>query len=138
MNDPKEVVGHLTFDAGRGEDGLPRFRHEPLTREVADAIIAEADAAKARRAAAMPTEREATHVLHNAWLRLKELGWHEAQYAPKDPSKPLELIEVGSTGIHRGYRDDVSFWIIDDDSWPSRPVLYRGERTMRSGQRPKE
>lgn len=57
--------------------------------------------------------------------RLRRLGWRDAAYAPKD-GRALEVIEAGSTGIHKATRDEISFWVHDDmDSWPSDPILYR-------------
>lgn len=117
---PTDIVGHVTYD-----DGPMQFRHEPLTREVADALLAHVDAEKKRRAETMPDEQSAIRVMFDGWVRLKDFGWHEATYAPADGS-PLELIEAGSTGIHHGFRDDERrFWIQENDTWPSRPVLYR-------------
>lgn len=92
-------------------------------------MIAEIDAEKARRAEKMPDEAAALAQLHEAWTRLKELGFRESQYAPRD-GKTAQVIEVGSTGIHEGYRDEKSdsplFWLYDNgDLWPSRPILYR-------------
>ena len=55
---------------------------------------------------------------------LKKLGWRHIMYAPKDRS-PMLLIEPGSTGIHEGYRDEISFWICDGDVWPSDPILWK-------------
>lgn len=103
-----------------------------FTREQLDALIERADAADAARAAMMPTERDALLVLNEAVRRLKELGWREAIYAPRD-GRALQLIEPGSTGIHTGYcRERPAsglpmkwFWIWDDDEWPSNPILYR-------------
>lgn len=60
-----------------------------------------------------------------AYDALRRSGWREAAYAPI--GKQIELIEVGSTGIHRGHRDEQRrFWITDDrDTWPSNPILWR-------------
>jgi hypothetical protein len=119
---PDPIVGHTTFSDGR---------HEPLRQSEATAIIAASDAAKARRAEQMPDERSAIEAMFEAWLRLKELGWKEAIYCPKDGSL-FDAIEPGSTGIHRcryeGTWPTGGWWIVgDDDLWPSRPVLYRNE-----------
>jgi len=117
-----DVVGHTThFRNGR-------FEHEPLTREVADALIASADAAKVKRAQHMPTERDAINAMWSAYERLRELGWREAMYCPKDGSEFL-AIEAGSTGIHTctytGEWPNGSYWIAaDGDLWPSHPVLF--------------
>lgn len=117
---PDPVVGHATFSDGH---------HEPIRQSEAAAIIAESDAAKARRAEQMPDERTAIKCMFSAWLRLKELGWKQAEYCPKDGSL-FDVIEPGSTGIHRcryqGEWPKGSWWIEGDgDLWPSRPVLFR-------------
>lgn len=95
-----------------------------LTDEEKRAICAAADDARQARAASMPTDLDAVRVIANGVQRLEELGWREAMYAPKDGTLLL-LIEPGSMGIHTGYRDDIGFWIVDDDTWPSHPILWR-------------
>lgn len=114
------IVGHTTFRDGH---------HEPIRQSGAEAIIAESDRAKALRAEQMPNVRAAIEALFSAWLRLKELGWQEAQYCPKD-GQLFDVIEPGSTGIHRcryeGTWPTGGWWIVgDDDLYPSRPVLFR-------------
>lgn len=80
------------------------------------------------RADQMPDEAAALRVLNEAYRRLQELGWREAIYAPK--GEPLEVIEMGSTGIHKADRDGQGrFWIYDGDVWPSRAVLFRADTT---------
>lgn len=61
-----------------------------------------------------------------AYYRLKELGWNDARYCPRD-GRTLKFIEAGSSGIHEGHCDDSGrVWLHDDgDLWPSRPVVYR-------------
>lgn len=121
---PDDIVGHKTFS-----DGLLSFRHEPLTRAEADAIFAAAEKAQRERAERMPDERAAIRAMQDAWLRLKELGWNDPIYCPKDGS-PFEVIEAGSTGIFRahytGEWPEGSWWVEDGgDIWPSRPTLFR-------------
>ena len=121
---PTDVVGHKTFDDGRGG-----FRHEPLTRIEADAMLAEIDAAKAKRVADMPDEQSAIRHMWDGWYRLKDFGWQEAIYCPKDGT-PFEVIEAGSTGIHRchyeGQWPNGTWWVGDGfDLYPSRPILFR-------------
>lgn len=125
MSNEDEIVGHKTFSTG---DPLHPFRHEPLTRAEADALIAAADAQQKARAEAMPTEQDAVRAMSNAFQRLRELGWKEACYAPTGTA--LKLIEPGSSGIHDGHAEgewpDKSFWISADcDLWPSRPCLFK-------------
>lgn len=89
----------------------------------------EAAAEKIARLREMPTEADALRVMFAAYTRLKELGWREAIYCPKDGSS-FDVIEAGSTGVHRchyqGKWPDGSWWIEEaHDLWPSRPILYR-------------
>lgn len=124
MSDQDEIVGHKTLSDGSGG-----YRHEPLTRGEADAMWAKCEAEDARRKAQMPTEDDARNALFDAWLRLKDFGWREAVYCPKDGSV-FDVIECGSTGVHKCHYEGEwpkgSWWIHDEgDLWPSRPTLYR-------------
>lgn len=114
------IVGHKT---------MPDGSHVPLLKSEGDAIWASADAAQEKRAADMPTEQDAIHAMWSAYQRLRELGWRNAIYCPKDGTE-FDAIEAGFTGIHRAhYQGDWpngGWWIADGgDLWPSRPVLYR-------------
>ena len=121
MND--DVVGHKTI---RGDDG--KLRHEPLSRAEAGAIWEACEKDKDARAEAMPDEAAALKQLDDAHTRLKELGWSEAIYCPKDGSM-FSAIEAGSTGIHtcryEGKWPDGRWWVYDGDVWPARPILWR-------------
>jgi hypothetical protein len=119
-----EIVGHKTFSVEGGG-----FRHEPLRRGEAAAIMAQVKARERARAELMPDEATARSIYFDAWLRLKELGWTEAIYCPKD-GREFEVIEAGSTGVHRciysGEWPSGHWLVLDDgDAYPSRPVLYR-------------
>lgn len=118
------IVGHKTFSTPDG--GL---RHEPLRESEAAAILAASDRATVARAELMPTERDAIGMFFEAWLRLKELGWKDAMYCPKDGST-FDAIEAGSTGIHRCHYEGKwptgTYWVESHfDLWPSHPVLVR-------------
>jgi hypothetical protein len=115
MSDPNEIVGHKTFI---NDDGMT-FRHEPLTRAEGDAIIAAVEAAEAKRAADMPTDKDAVQALWEAQYRLKELGWKDPSYARelKQEGMICQLIELGSSGIHEGHYHPVN----DHDVWWSGP-----------------
>lgn len=122
--DPADVVGHKTF---RDDDGL--FWHEPLTRAEAETWLGEADARKAKREQDMPDERAAINALFEAWLRLKELGWREAVYCPKDGTQ-FQAIETGSAGIHPCFYSGEwpdGYWMLGEgmDCGPSRPILFK-------------
>lgn len=119
-----EIVGHKTFDNGRGG-----FRHEPLTRAEADALIARCRSEDERRKALMPDEKSALRMMMDAYTRLKDMGWNDAVYCPKD-GRTFEVIEPGSTGIHSciytGEWPTGSWWVFGNgDMYPSRPILFR-------------
>ena len=126
---PDDIVGHKTY---RDRDG---FRHEPLTRAEADALLESVAAAKRTRAERYPTEEVAVHGLWEAWYRLIELGWKEAYYAPADRKVRL-TVSLGSTGIHDAYCEPrqqppinaLKWWwhpSDDGDLYPHDPILYR-------------
>lgn len=94
-------------------------------------LLAEIDAVRARRAEMMPDAPAAIRLLFEAFERLREIGWREGIYAPKDGTK-FEVIEAGSTGIFRCSYSGVwpdGYWITFDerDAYPSKspPLLYR-------------
>lgn len=125
MSDENEVVGHKTFATC---DPLHPFRHEPLTRKEADAVLARIASDAAERAEKMPTEQDAARTLWEAWYRLKELGWKEARYAGEFRKEGLEcrLIELGSSGIHVGYYHETNgndVWWVGAEGYPSHPCL---------------
>ncbi|QPF81706.1 hypothetical protein IC762_12480 [Bradyrhizobium genosp. L] len=100
---PDDIVGHKTFDTERRDhNGMPILRHEPLTRAEADALWQHAKTAETKRAEQMPDEKAAIAALWDAHQRLRELGWREPQYCPKDGSD-FKVIELGSTGIFDCY-----------------------------------
>ena len=79
--------------------------------------------------ALLPTEQDAINIISYAQQRLKQLGWNDIIYCPKD-GNPFDAIEVGSTGIHQcvyeGKWPKGSWWLLGDgDMWPSRPIMYR-------------
>jgi hypothetical protein len=100
-----------------------------VTEQEMDALLAEIDAKERERAEKMPDERAALEQMFEAWLRLKELGWREVIYSPKDGTV-FDSISAGSTGIHdchyEGEWPEGGWWTFDGgDLWPSRPILFR-------------
>lgn len=94
-----------------------------------ESILEKIEAGEMARAEKMPDERAAILQMFEAVQRLKELGWNDAIYCPKDGSE-FDAIEAGSTGIHRchyeGKWPDGHWWVADNgDLWPSRPILFR-------------
>ena len=88
-----EYYGHVT-----NEDGT----HVPLTADEAKSLWDAAMDAKEARATEMPDTDAALGVLHRGLERLRELGWREGKYCPKDGT-PFAVIEYGSTGIFEGW-----------------------------------
>jgi hypothetical protein len=129
MESPDDIVGHKTFDTGEiGEHGFPVLRHEPLTHAEGETLWARCQAAHEDRVARMPDEKSALHTMHDAYTRLKDMGWREAIYCPKDGSH-FQAIEAGSTGVH-----DCAYWgewpngswnVFDGDIWPAHPILFK-------------
>lgn len=122
---PDDIVGHKTFSTDEicSETGFPVLRHEPLTRAEANAIFANAERRQKERKERMPDEQSAIDALFEAWLRLKELGWKEPQYCPKDGTN-FKVIELGSTGIfdcyYQGEWADGLYMVSDDrDVYPT-------------------
>jgi hypothetical protein len=128
MNDMKqkaqsEIRGHKTIRDANG------FRHEPLSQAEAFDLLARVEAEDKRREELMPDENAAIKMMFDAWLRLKELGWIEACYCPKDGTV-FDAIEPGSTGIHSTHYSGVwpnGRWYVYDggDLYPSRPILFK-------------
>jgi hypothetical protein len=74
-----------------------------------------------------PTDEERALLvpMFRAFDALRELGWRDMMYAPRD-GKPFLSIEVGSTGIHECWRDEEGrFWAYDGDTWPADPILWK-------------
>ncbi len=86
-----------------------------------------ASIAKENRALKMPTEASAIQALFEAHLRLKDLGWQDAIYCPKDGT-PFHVIELGSTGIHEcTYEGEWpnGHWAVGREGDPSHPCLFK-------------
>ena len=100
--------------------------NDPAQVSAFEMLWAESEGQRRTRAADMPTEQRAIRHLFDAWYRLKELGWREAMYAPRDRTW-CEFIECGSTGVYKGYCDEEGrIWLVDDqDTWPSNAVLFK-------------
>lgn len=118
-----EVMAYLTGDNPH-RCGPIMVKERDFAR--LEAAIEREDAARAAR---MPDTKAALAQMQDAWTRLKDLGWSEAIYCPKDGTV-FEAIEAGSTGVHDCHYDGAwpsgSWWTRDDgDLWPSRPILFR-------------
>ena len=95
-----------------------------MKAELAD-LLAQIEAADRKRAETMPTERDALVAMFEAYTRLKELGWKEGIYAPKDGTT-FEGITAGSTGIGKIACLGEHFFAFEGgDWWPCEPLLFR-------------
>ena len=76
MTDSK-YHGHATTYEGE---------HVPLSQDEAKALWDAVEREKAQRAETMPATEDALSKLCSAKVRLRELGWRDAIYCPKDGS----------------------------------------------------
>lgn len=61
--------------------------------------------------------------LFDAYNGLKRLGWQEPRYSDIRDGEHFELIELGSTGIHRAHKEGPYVWVDFDE--PANPFLVR-------------
>jgi hypothetical protein len=116
-------------DAPAGWTTMTDGTHVVITRAEADVLLAKIEAYRKARAERMPDEKSAIHAMFDAFDRLRELGWQEAIYCPKDGSL-FDAIEPGSTGIHPCYYEGKwpdGHWITGEgfDAGPGRPILFK-------------
>lgn len=102
---------------------------KPIPELTRESSFADIKAHIDRRAEEMPTEKDAMAVMVDAFSRLKDLGWKEAIYCPKDGT-PFLAIEAGcgAAGVcqYLGEWPKGSWWMHSGgDLWPSRPVLFK-------------
>lgn len=99
-----------------------------ITPEQADDLMKALDRTREWDHNQMPDEATALKVFFKAYQRLKDFGWRDIIYAPKDDTV-FEIIEPGSTGIFKCHYQEKpargSFWTPDDGGSPSHPVLFR-------------
>lgn len=105
-----------------------------------DEILAEAKERRRSIAQEMPTEQDAIDAMYRAYSRLRDLGWSDGIYMPKDGTA-VTVIQIGSTGQFKcrysGEWADGFFNLYDGcDVYPSRsvPPLFKApssdERTL--------
>lgn len=114
--------GHMTMRDGS---------HVPLTAEQAKELWESGEKSRAERAARLPDDASAIKAMCEAYGRLKELGWNDIMYCPKDGTR-FEVTENGSTGIfdcvYEGKWPDGHWMTFDEtDCYPSSiaPALFR-------------
>jgi hypothetical protein len=104
--------------------------HE-VTEDQFNRFIAAIERTEALDAEAMPDDVAALRVISRAKERLRELGWRDGLYAPKDGTV-FDTCEAGSTGIFDCYYSGVwpeGHWLTFDggDCYPSSspPMMFR-------------
>ena len=115
--------------------------HVELTEQQAEELWNELEDSKAEIEAKYPDEATCLKVMREAFHRLKDFGWREAMYCPKDGSS-FDVVEAGSSGIHRchysGDWPNGSWWVADaGDLWPSSPILFRLDPEAEAARRQK-
>lgn len=66
----------------------------------------------------------ASDFYYDVWRKFESLGWDLAANG-KYETKYL-IIEAGSTGIHKGYRDNEgNYWVCDEEMCPSCPTFIK-------------
>lgn len=108
---------------------MSEVKQPKLDREEFDRLLEGIERAKLAREKMMPDEASAIDLMHQCYLRLKELGYNDAVYCPKDGSI-FKAIEAGSSGIHDCSYDGEwpsGSWYVHayDDLWPTRPILFK-------------
>lgn len=102
-----------------------------LTADEAKALWEAVEASQEKAKADFPNEQSALREISRAMQRLRDFGWRDAIYSPKDGSE-FEVIEAGSTGVFRCYYDGKwpdGTWMTSDDRdiYPSSkpPLMFR-------------
>lgn len=114
--------GHMTMVDGS---------HVALSAEAAKALWGASERAQAKAEVDFPDEQAALREISRAVQRLRDFGWREGIYCPKDGSE-FETIEAGSTGVFRcrydgEWPDGMWMTFADGDVYPSShpPLMYR-------------
>ncbi|KQZ49765.1 hypothetical protein ASD54_12575 [Rhizobium sp. Root149] len=100
--DNREVIAEMTTTDGK------RVR---LTPEQASSLLAACEQAQQERMARLPDTASCLSALCDADSRMRELGWRNGRYCPRDGS-PFAVCQVGSTGMWAGH------WSEDGDKRP--------------------
>jgi hypothetical protein len=86
---------------------------------------------RTERAEQFPEFKDCLLTMLMAKDRLREFGWNDGMYAPRDGTV-FEVIEFGSTGVFDCYYEGEwadGYWMVSDgmDLYPSRsvPLMFR-------------
>lgn len=114
MTDEKQYSGHLTHADGA---------HTSLSHDEAKALWDAVEDQKRRRAELMPASGDALSMICTAKERMREPGWQEAKYCPKD-GEEFAVIEWGCSGI---------FPAVYHGEWPTGLLYYCDSFTNPAG-----
>jgi len=102
-----------------------------FTPEQAKALWEASEAAQAKAEADFPDEQTALREISRAVQRLRDFGWRDGIYCPKDGSE-FDIIEAGSTVVFRcrydgKWPDGMWMTFCDGDVYPSirAPLMFR-------------
>lgn len=94
-----------------------------------DELWAAAMRQKTTRAERLPDEAACFRAISDAVIRLRDLGWRDACYCPKDGTV-FDAIHAGDLQSHpcnyMGEWPDGSYWTHDaGDLWPGTPIMFK-------------
>jgi hypothetical protein len=94
-----------------------------LTADEAESLWQAMEKRQADRATRMPDTKSALAELNSAHDRLRELGWHDSRYAPREAR--FAVCEIGSTGIWSAFRWDAYIHYGDCVTSPGSHMLWK-------------
>jgi hypothetical protein len=109
-----EYHGHITMADGS---------HVELSSEEAKRIWDEVRQKQAERSERMPDTYSALSALVSASERMKELGWRDSRYSPREGR--FAVCEIGSTGIWSARRWDAYIHYADSVSSPGSHMFWK-------------
>jgi hypothetical protein len=93
MSEKKEYHGSMKMTDGR---------RVPLSADEAKGMWEAIERSAADRAERIPTSLVALKILSEAKDRMRELGWRDGRYCPRD-GRQFAVCEIGSTGMWHGF-----------------------------------
>ena len=117
-----------------GSMTLADGRRVPLSKEYAEAMWKAVQDAQKNRAEAMPDAYSCLSSLCSAKERLRELGWRDAIYCPRDGST-FAVCELGSTGMWSAFYADPYIQYADCVSLPGHHMFFKSMASLTDDER---
>lgn len=114
MDEDHDYHGRMTLSDGS---------HFELSSDEAKSLWDYMKRVEAERAERMPDTRSALAALVSAEQRMKELGWRDSRYCPRNGS--FAVCEIGSTGIWAASRWDTYIHYGDSVSSPGSHMFWK-------------